>query len=475
MFKVQKQHLSSYVVWILFIVAIAIMKFWYHELWKDEWQAWFVAKDKSVPEIFSFLYYEGHPSLWYLYLKMFTLFDTWVSGSTLINVAHLLTVVAGLYFLIVKFRLPLLYKILFSLSYFIFFEYGIVNRGYFLVILLLFWSVWLISKDSYKDKHLAILLFLLCQTEIYGVLMAISLGIYIFSCQRDVSTTSTKKAIFGIASGLLLFLLSVYPRTSGHIAKTANKDLSMSDQFLSAFQGNLSNTYLLGSTPDTFTYGWTTLGLILSLACLFGLWFVFKNNKHVLLSGGAFFLAMLAFSSLFYLGGIRQWGMGLVFMIALLELIHFNPMKERFSALIVGVFCIFNIVHNVRAVNEEIKIPFSNAKQTGLFIAEKVPAKVPVVAMNKFEATPVIGYAGRQFYELPTGTEFSYFRWVDKIYLPTESELKLFAKYKQVGGIILLSPKPIDGERFPSAQLWQKFDEVNFKKENYFIYTLPIQ
>nr|MBP8212772.1 hypothetical protein [Saprospiraceae bacterium] len=179
-----------------------------------------------------------------------------------------------------------------------------------------------------------------------------------------------------------------------------------------------------------------------------------------------------AFSIVLYLGGIRQWGMGFVFLIALLELRGIDLIKEKVETVILLVFCLFNIVHCSKAVLEEIKIPFTNAEKAGLFIRDKVPVKVPVVALNKFEATPVSGYAGRKFFELPDGTEFSYFKWVDKIYLPTEGELKLFAKFKQVGGIILLSPKPIDTLRFPSAQLWQTFDETNYKKENYYLYTL---
>jgi hypothetical protein len=133
------------------------------------------------------------------------------------------------------------------------------------------------------------------------------------------------------------------------------------------------------------------------------------------------------------------------------------------------------IVHGFRAVKEDVLIPFTNAKEAGLFIMEKVPEKVPVVAINKFETAPVGGYAKRKFYELPSGTEFSYFRWVDKIYLPTESELKLFARYKNVGGLLVLSPSPLDQDRFPSAQLWKQFTSINYKDENYFLYSLPLK
>ena len=69
-------HILPYILWLLFVCIIGYFKIAHHELWKDEWQAWFVAKDLGIKELLSFLYYEGHPSLWYLYLKIFTIFST---------------------------------------------------------------------------------------------------------------------------------------------------------------------------------------------------------------------------------------------------------------------------------------------------------------------------------------------------------------------------------------------------------------
>jgi hypothetical protein len=368
-----------------------------------------------------------------------------------------------------------LFKVLFALSYFLFFEYGIINRGYFLVILFVFWAAYLLRQENYSKKELGIILFLLCQTEVYGVFMAIALGGYIFVKEKWTFISFKNKNFVWLASGLLVFILSVFPRTSGHVAKTSSKSLDFVNKLLTAFQGNLSNTYMIGSTSDTSTYGWTWIGLLASLFCAFALWVVYKKSLALTVSGGLFLVMMMAFSSMFFLGGVRQWGMGFVFLIALLEIRDLDLIKEKLLVGILSFFCIFAFIHGYKAVAEDIKIPFTNAQKAGIFIKEKVPAKVPVVAINKFEATPVIGYAGRKFYELPSGTEFSYFKWVDKIYLPSETELKLFGKYKGVGGIILLSPKPLDGDRFPSAQLWQKYDEINYKKENYYIYTLVVK
>jgi hypothetical protein len=459
-------------VWLLFILIIAYIKVAHHELWKDEWQAWFVAKDKSISEVLSFLYYEGHPALWYLYLKIFTLFSGISSPEMLINIAHWVIVAGGLFILFCRLRIPLIICILGALSYFLFFEYGIINRGYALMILLSFWSAMLISQRDYNSRQLAIILFLLCQTEVYGVFIAISLGMWLLIGKEEIIKSLKSPAIFGLGLGLLFFVISVFPRTTGHVAKTRGKELSFVDNILTSFQGNLSNTYLIGSTSDTFAYGWSAAGMIFSLLALAGLIFVFYGHKKLLVPFLTFLVMMLTFSIFFFTGGIRQWGAGFVFLFVLLGLRGIELQKDKIAGAIIVIFCIFGVIHNIKAVREEIRLPFTNAEVTGRFIREKVPSKVPVVAINKFETTPVIGYAGRKFYELPDGVQFSYFRWVDKVYLPTETELKLFAQFKGVGGIVIISPKPLDADRFPSAKLWQKFDEENYKKENYYLYSM---
>jgi hypothetical protein len=126
--------------------------------------------------------------------------------------------------------------------------------------------------------------------------------------------------------------------------------------------------------------------------------------------------------------------MPVVFFMALLQIRNLNFIKEKIVSIIIFCFSSTGVFYGFKAIQEDIKIPFTNAKEVGEFIEAKVPDKVPVVAINKFECTPVIGYAKRKFYELPSGLEFSFFKWVDKIYLPSEGELKLFTKYKGVGG-----------------------------------------
>jgi hypothetical protein len=459
-------------VWCLLVACIGWFKWNFHELWKDEWQAWFVAKEMSISQLVNFTYYEAHPILWYLYLKFFSPLHHLIGDVSTINFAHLVSVAGGLYFLIVRFRLPLLIKVLFALTYFVSFEYAVVNRGYFLTIFLVFWAVDIIQRGISKPFHLGVILFLLCQTEVYGVFMALCLGLYLL--QKEVNKLAFLGSTIGkwLIAGCIVFVISVFPRDQAHIAKAQSKQPDMAETVLIALQGNLSNTFTIGVTDDTARYGVNYLGVIISLFVVVGLYFLLKNEKKMLYSFASYLAMAIVFSSIFYIGGVRQWGMGFIFFIALLELRGLDLKLDWQPSAIVVIFCIFGMIHGMKAFHQDFKIPFTNAKTAGEYINTHVPIKVPVLSLNKFQTTPVIGYAGRNFFELPEGKEFNYFRWLDKIYLPTEREIKLFAKYKNVGGLVLISPDKIDLARFPGAQLWQSFDAPNFKDEKYYLYTI---
>ncbi|MBR4663464.1 MAG: hypothetical protein IKO93_06285, partial [Lentisphaeria bacterium] len=52
----------------LYLFAALILVF-SHEPWEDELQAWCIAQELSIPEIFHHMRYEGHFALWSLLLK----------------------------------------------------------------------------------------------------------------------------------------------------------------------------------------------------------------------------------------------------------------------------------------------------------------------------------------------------------------------------------------------------------------------
>lgn len=484
----------SIIIFLLFIGLYLFSKFNYHELWKDEWQAWLMARDMGWGELLGALYYEGHPGLWYIYLKIWSLFSSGANDEFLIQLAHAL-IMMGVYGIVwFRFRWPLWVKVLVLLSYYPFFEYGIVSRGYAFVMLIGFLIVWRLplvlttkkKKLPSKDlKILALLLFLFCQTEVYAVMMAGAIMFYIFlekkgfqnfnSLFKDKTFTTLLWSSF---AGFMVFLISVFPRTSQDDLSRAylSEPLSM-EVFTKGFQGMFANTFWIGSIADTNVYGVTGTGLIFSVLVLAGIIYFFRKEKNIVFTLTFFIVGYFIFLITIYTGGVRQWGTFFIFFLMLLELFFSKKNQNNVGldylqiGFLVSVF-LFQIRYTYLAMEKEVTHPFTNAKNVAAFIKKEVPEQAAIVAINKFEIAPVVGYSNRNFYALPDGETFTYFKWVEKIYLPTEGELKLFAGYKNVNRIMIITPKKLDAGRYPNARLWKSFDQYSIKNESYYLYTL---
>ena len=79
----------------VFLVSGAVIA-WHHEMWRDEMQAWLIARDApSVFELFTILKkYEGHPSVWHLGLYVLQFFT---NSPIIMQVYHLIIATATIY------------------------------------------------------------------------------------------------------------------------------------------------------------------------------------------------------------------------------------------------------------------------------------------------------------------------------------------------------------------------------------------
>lgn len=441
-----------------------------------------MARDMGWGELFGSLYYEGHPSLWYFYLKLWTYLAaaTGIADETVLHLAHALPILASFWLVIFRFKLPFWYKPLLLLGHFMLFEYGMVDRGYALTILMLFSAAVELTNPAAKPWRLGVFLFLLCQTEVFGVLMAGALVLY--TAMRVTSfpkiggvlqSRTVQLAMAGVVAGLAVFALTVWPRGDEEALSKAYTAPFSAENFANGFQGLFANTFLIGLIPDTNVFGVSGLGLAFS-AVVLGLLVYFFWGEHRSLTAFFSFLAVdFLFLVAFYPGGVRQWGMLYVFFLACLHLRfhHLDHLtKPRWGILLLFSAC--QIYYCSLAITKDVQYPFSQSIHAGRFIKDNVPANVPVVAINRFATAPVGGYAGRPLYFLPTGDAFTYFKWLEKVYLPPERELQLFAEFKGVKGIVVLSPAPLDPKRYPQSKLWKSFDGYNMKNENYFLYLL---
>jgi hypothetical protein len=474
---------------LFFLVSNFVIRFNYHELWKDEWQSWFVARDMDIVEMLKFLYYEGHPALWYLYLKPFTWFSHFVADDLLINSAHFIAygILVGI---ILSFNnISGLTKWLFLLGYYPLFEYGMIARGYILVMILFFLLVKYLPKASTHPHLLGIIFLVLCQTELYGVIAAAAWLFYIFLEQRGVWSSPIQflrlhRHYWIIASyflaGVVLFYVTInWAPDAGEIRARLVNIMSAykgKSGFQAAFQGFLGHAFLPGILPAATKKGISGEGLFLAVAGIASILFIFRQHKHQLLAIVFYIFWVVYFAATTYSGGMRQWGMLYVFVMAMIFL-QFSQQKtsQKWTQMLVYILLILHIIYGVRAVWDEIRYPFTNAKKTAHYMTSSLNPNIPVVGISPFNVAAPSGYSGITFYELPDGVPFTYFRWLEKVYMPPQDELALFAQYKKSKGLYVISHKPLDLTRYPQLKLIQSISEFNIKDENFYIYGLELQ
>lgn len=108
----------------------------HHELWRDETQAWLLARDSpSVVALFRNTRNEGHPLLWHYCLFIISR----ISYSPIaMQIFHLLLAIGSIWLIVKKSPFSLLERSLITFGYFTFYEYALLSRSYGLGVFLTF-------------------------------------------------------------------------------------------------------------------------------------------------------------------------------------------------------------------------------------------------------------------------------------------------------------------------------------------------
>ncbi len=445
-------------------------------MWKDEWQAWLVARDQSWPEMLSFLYYEGHGSLWYIYLKIWTYLTPILPDPLLITLAHTTLYVAFLYVLWKRLSAPLLATLLFSLGYFVFYEYGVVQRGYVWIMLLLALLIERFEKQDY-GIYTGVLLLLLCQTEVYACVVAVALLFYKFRDHEGSMVDrlrTIKVPVIATLIGLGLFVWTVFPR-GGVAAKQSGVYQLDSRRIVDLPLLALDHLAQCFCTPVLLI---DSLGVqrLAGLLVAAGLYIILRRSRAALWAAGAYLVAVTVFSWMIYEGGLRQWGTDYLLIMALVYLVYKQKTSlTQLQKSLVILFLSLQLIYTSLAVYKDATRPFSHAEAAGTFIADQVPPQAVLVGINPMEMAPVIGYAGRSMSGLPSGDSYTYFRWLEQVYLPPPSELELYRQFRGVNGLFVLSDRPLPLQVYKNLDLWRSWEGGSMKSENYYLYSLSAQ
>ena len=144
-----------------------------HEPWRDEFNGWAISKDTIYNILFVIPHFDGHPPLWYMILKCFSSLN--FNPEIGIKIPNLILMFLSAFLLIFKSPFPKPFKLLLPFTYFIFYQYSIINRPYCIFTLAIFLSAYLYKERNIHPYKYIFALILLGLSSAYGV--ALSFGI----------------------------------------------------------------------------------------------------------------------------------------------------------------------------------------------------------------------------------------------------------------------------------------------------------
>ena len=438
---------------LFFISALCFVP--YHEMWRDELQAWLLARDsQTVFALFKNLKYEYHQGLWYLLLFPLTRIFTYPEAMQYLNV---FIATAAIYLLARYSPFSLLQKMLLAFSYFLFFEYALIARNYALTVFFIFLICALFSKRTKYPLSFASAIFFLCHTSVLGFIFAICISLTVLleaqilrrkereMQEREMQERTTKdKANHGFHWQVALAGLIVITGIGSAIFQLSPPaDLAVGPwKFYPSLAGlNTIMTVAVGAyfpLPNFELHFWRTLfGLSNEFITIFSiLWvafFVLLFARFLSSRPAALFLYVstsTALILLFYakhLGELRHHGFLFIALLSALWIYrdcvscekpwwgkYFKSVSEKLASCALLALLIIQFISSSIAVFIDYRYVFSSAKETAQFLRSNDLASAEMIGDVSYTASAIAAYLNNKPFFYPDAQRYGTFIKWDK-------------------------------------------------------------
>ena len=434
---------------VLFL-AIGAFTASHHEMWRDEIQAWLLARDStSVFNLFANLKYEGHPGLWHLCLMPLSRIT---HSPIMMQMLHLLITGVTVYLFVRYSPFNWFQKLLFCFGYFVLYEYAIVARNYALGLLLIT-VLCVLFKERYKRFiWVGCVLFLLAHTSVHALIVTIGIGIalcceYVFAgrllrpLNEEIAAVENKRSIWIgfalIGVGILTAVLQLNPPPDTGFAVAWN--FNYESKRVNDIVKLISRAYLPVTRPVSGFWGsnlLTTYPLFQTIQvplCYFLMLLsalLFFKRPTALLTYLISTFGLLVFFYVKYHGSIRHHGfLFLTFLMCCwiyrdCSAIHLGKSEQqavgstldRVSNMagtgLVTLLLICHALGGITAIRMEHRHIFSYGKLTAEYIKSQGMQDHLIVAEKDSATSTVVGYLPKRQVYYPRGSRLgSFVRW----------------------------------------------------------------
>jgi len=478
----------------IYAIILAIAS-WKHVFWRDETQAWLLARDSHSPlSLVHNVRYEGTPPLWHFvlyFISHFTLNPGWM------KIPNYIFSVAAAALIFSATKLPLWVRFGFVFSYFILFEYAVIDRDYMIGVLLLLATLTLFKNDR-SDFRISIALSLAALTSLPALVVAVCLypvHLAPVISQWDISKPGRWLRALSPKKTLTLIFFSACVLASLAIIRPPDGASTFlgHGQWVKLLRvmkfSNFTEAYL--PAPDSF-YFWnssffsllgrfasTIVGFVLAVTLCF--WLRCKQAKYFFIITSSLLMGEMAVTKMFAMRHV-----GWLFIVFLLSVIiqseddfrHTSPETSQTSAwrsaFLAGIL-IVQVGTGIFAIILSLRHPFSPSKQLTIFLQQQHLDHSPIVFLPDYIGGAVLAYLQRPTaYSTERRTQSSFMIW-DKVEmrpheLPTKQELFLAAENGT--NPVLITEGPLTNRQMSDLgmKFVAKFDGALNASDHYFVY-----
>lgn len=434
---IKKNKVNLIVMLCYSIITFIILLF--HESWRDEAQAWLIARDLNIIDIFGQMKYEGHPVIWYLILVPFAKL-----GLPYVTVKIVSWIICNIAVWLILKKAPfnLILKILFIFSMPMIYLYPSISRSYCLIPLAITIVAIYFGQRHEKPIQYILSILFLANTHVimYGMVGILLLLFYIEELikNRKINTKEQKKKIYisliVIVVGLILTLIPII------ISTLTNTDVSLTSNSTSTFEDTklkMENAYekiMTGCFGENEIILKIVAIALIILLC-YEIRYHFKNALVIICTEGLQFLIY----TYVYMGS-EQRVSTLILLIMFIFWIQNNKeikteninktsqkaldnqrnvKRQKIKNEIVNfaeytlIFVlIINIVHGIYSVNKEIKTTYSSSYETAEWIKNNLEEDSIFICTSIPLSSAIIPYINRDVFWSPQTLDyFSFTSW----------------------------------------------------------------
>ncbi len=439
---------------------------WKHTFWRDEAQAWLIARDSnSLASVVHHVRYEGHPPLWHFVLYFFSRFTWNPEWMKLPN--YLFSVVtAGL--ILSAARLPVWVRIGFVFSYFMLFEYAVVDRNYMIGVMFLVAALTQCRDDASGVKT-SIALSLAALTSLPALIVACCLyPVHLVSRAGAPLSGEPGQRLRGLSLGrataLMTFAVSVLAalaiiRPPGGASAVLTHGRWTPLQHLLRFS-DVTEAYLpipgslhFWNSSLFFNLGrWVSPAVGLALAVPLCLWFQRREVRYFFIAASCLLMAEMAAANVFQMRHVG-W-LFVVFLLAVILECEAEPNQtsaagpgdwswRRFLLLTILTA---QVATGAFACELSMRYPFSPSKQVADFLRQRHLDRAPIVFFPDYAGGAVLAYLERpSVYSIARHAQVSFMIWDEVEARPQELPSKAEVAAASENGIrpVVITKAPL--------------------------------